>query len=53
VDDLPNVNTHHFSADSQVVIGRRFGEAFQRLQEKADDARSHCGALGIRPAWRQ
>jgi len=27
VDDLPNVNTHHFSADSQLVIGKRFGEA--------------------------
>jgi D-aminopeptidase len=32
---LPNVNTHHFSADSQLVIGRRFGEAFVSLQEKA------------------
>jgi len=31
VDDLPNVNTHHFSADSQLVIGRRFGEAFLQL----------------------
>ncbi len=28
VDDLPNVNTHHFSADSQLVIGQRFGEHF-------------------------
>jgi hypothetical protein len=37
VDDLPNVNTHHFSADSQLVIGRRFGETFLRLQQKADD----------------
>jgi D-aminopeptidase len=34
VDDLPNVNTHHFSAESQLIIGRRFGEAFLRLQEK-------------------
>lgn len=32
VDDLPNVNTHHFSADSQLIIGRRFGEAFLKLQ---------------------
>ena len=24
VDDLPNVNTHHFSADSQLVIGKRY-----------------------------
>ena len=31
VDDLPNVNTHHFTAAGQVVIGRRFGEAFLRL----------------------
>lgn len=31
VDDLPNVNTHHFSADSQLVIGRRFAEAWKRL----------------------
>jgi len=37
VDDLPNVNTHHFSADSQLVIGRRFGEAFLQLLRKADD----------------
>jgi hypothetical protein len=34
VDDLPNVNTHHFSADSQLVIGRRFGAAFLKVQEK-------------------
>ena len=26
VDDLPNVNTHHFSADSQLVIGQRFAK---------------------------
>jgi hypothetical protein len=37
VDDLPNVNTHHFSADSQLVIGRRFGETFLQLVGKADD----------------
>ena len=36
VDDLPNVNTHHFSAASQLVIGRRFGEAFLKLQEKTE-----------------
>src|SRR5204863_2359855 len=40
VDDLPNVNTHHFSADSQLVIGRRFGEAFLTLQEKVKVAPS-------------
>lgn len=32
VDDLPNVNTHHFSANSQLVIGQRFGDAFLKLQ---------------------
>jgi len=32
VDDLPNVNTHHFSADSQLVIGQRFGKAFLKLE---------------------
>jgi hypothetical protein len=37
VDDLPNVNTHHFSADSQLVIGRRFGDAFLQLLRKADE----------------
>ena len=31
VDDLPNVVQHHFSAESQVVIGRRFGDAYLRL----------------------
>jgi hypothetical protein len=35
VDDLPNVNTHHFSADSQLVIGKRFGEAFLKFQKDA------------------
>lgn len=35
VDDLPNVNTHHFSADSQLVIGKRFGEAFLKFQKHA------------------
>jgi hypothetical protein len=28
VDDLPNVVEHHFSAASQVVIGRRFAEKY-------------------------
>jgi hypothetical protein len=31
VDDLPNVAQHHFSAESQLVIGRRFGDAYLRL----------------------
>ena len=34
VDDLPNVNTHHFSAESQLVIGQRYGEEFLKLQKK-------------------
>jgi D-aminopeptidase len=37
VDDLPNVNTHHFTASSQLVIGQRFAEAFLKLQAAADD----------------
>lgn len=37
VDDLPNVNTHHFSAGSQLVIGRRYGEAFLKLQKAVDE----------------
>ncbi len=28
VDDLPNVNSHHFTAAGQLVLGRRFAEAF-------------------------
>lgn len=32
VDDLPNVNTHHFSADSQLIIGQRYGAAFLKLR---------------------
>jgi hypothetical protein len=31
VDDLPNVVRHHFSAESQLVIGERLGEAYLRL----------------------
>ena len=31
VDDLPNVVQHHFSAESQMAIGRRFGTAYLRL----------------------
>lgn len=37
VDDLPNVNTHHFSAESQLVIGRRYGEAFLKLQKAVNN----------------
>lgn len=32
LDDLPNVNQHHFSAAAQLVIGRRFGEAYLKLR---------------------
>lgn len=28
VDDLPNVNRHHFTADGQLAIGKRFAERF-------------------------
>lgn len=31
VDDLPNVVEHHFSAESQLTIGKRFGEAYLKL----------------------
>ena len=33
VDDQPNVNTHHFTAASQVVLGQRFAEAFLKLNQ--------------------
>lgn len=35
VDDLPNVNTHHFSAESQLVIGRRYGTAWLAEMKKS------------------
>lgn len=38
VDDLPNVNSHHFSAASQLIIGKRFGEAFLKLSKESDAA---------------
>ena len=31
VDDLPTVNQHHFTAEEQLTIGRRFAERFLRL----------------------
>jgi hypothetical protein len=31
VDDLPNVVQHHFTAESQLIIGSRFAEAFLKL----------------------
>ncbi len=36
VDDLSNVNTHHFSSTGQLVIGRRYGAAFKRLYKDTD-----------------
>ena len=33
VDDLPNVNQHHFSAESQLVIGRRMADAYLKMVE--------------------
>lgn len=35
VDDLPNVNTHHFTAEGQLIIGRRFGNAFLKLLKES------------------
>ncbi len=51
VDDLPNVNTHHFSADSQLIIGQRFAAAFLQLQEQPGNAaisRPRARDLGIK-----
>jgi Carbohydrate esterase, sialic acid-specific acetylesterase len=30
-DDLPKVNRHHFSSQSQLILGQRFGESFLKL----------------------
>lgn len=40
VDDLPNVLRHHFSAESQLIIGRRFGEVYLRLAAPQEAARA-------------
>lgn len=37
VDDQPNVNTHHFTAAGQLVLGRRFGEAFLKIEQAKND----------------
>ncbi len=34
VDDLPNVNTHHFPAAGQLVIGGRFGQAILQIMKE-------------------
>lgn len=34
VDDLPNVVEHHFSAESQLSIGRRFADAWLKLSRR-------------------
>ena len=38
VDDLPNVVQHHFSADSQLIIGRRFGDLFLKLARAGSES---------------
>lgn len=35
VDDLPNVNRHHFTAEAQLVIGKRFADRFLQLGDRA------------------
>jgi hypothetical protein len=40
VDDLPNVVQHHFSAESQLLVGRRFGDAYLRLVTPAAKGQS-------------
>ena len=45
VDDLPNVNTHHFSTESQLVIGKRFGEAFLKFQKHAVEVSPYSGLV--------
>ena len=34
VDDLPIANRHHFSAEAQLVIGKRFGEQLLKLTKR-------------------
>lgn len=34
VDDLPNVVEHHFTAESQLTIGRRFADAWLKLDRQ-------------------
>lgn|GEM_PF-235222 len=36
VDDLPNVNTHHFTAEGQLAIGGRFAKEWLALRDEAD-----------------
>ena len=44
VDDLPNVNTHHFSAESQLIIGRRFGHQWLSLTKKTSSENTKSSA---------
>ena len=37
VDDLPNINTHHFTAKAQLEIGRRLGEKYLMLTCMKDE----------------
>jgi predicted TIM-barrel fold metal-dependent hydrolase len=48
VDDLPNVNTHHFPVDAQLEIGRRLGVAMLR-QYAAAAAPASGASHGYRP----
>jgi hypothetical protein len=50
VDDLPNVAQHHFSADSQLVIGRRFGDAYLRLAAPVQRRALRHGRILAHPA---
>ena len=34
VDDLPLVTSHHFTAEAQLVIGKRFGDQFRKLANR-------------------
>jgi glycerophosphoryl diester phosphodiesterase len=52
VDDLPSMNTHHFTAQGQIAIGRRLGEAFLRLEKESETppiAVAHRGLLRHAP----
>jgi hypothetical protein len=46
-DDLPNVNTHHFSADSQLVIGQRLGDAYLALSVPEPSSATMLLAIGL------
>jgi hypothetical protein len=37
-DDQMNINMHHFSADSQLIVGQRLGEAYLTLVPEPSSA---------------